>query len=147
MYVGVGVFCKGLSRNLWFFPSLNCACLLLPNCVAFYGPRFYQFFFFFKSNLNLMKMQTSFWFEKNSDLHLMKMQVCFYFEKNLRSASKEDADLFLFWGKFKYASNKDADLFLFWEKFRFASNVDSFLFWEKELITCKFLKLRKRSQQ
>ena len=42
-----------------------------------------------------MKMQISFLIKKNSDLHLMKMQISFYFEK-FRFASNEDANQFLF---------------------------------------------------
>ena len=83
-------------------------------------------FFLFQKNLHalkkldlyLRKIQISFLIEKNSDLHLMKMQICFYFEKNLDLHSNEDVDPF-------YLLKKEKKI--------------------KEKITCRSLKLRKRS--
>ena len=55
----------------------------------------------------------------------------------------------MFKEKLRFTSNKDADPFYFEEKFRSTSNEDANLFYfeEKELSMCKFLKIRKRSQQ
>ena len=54
------------------------------------------------------------------------MFIC---EEKFRSTPKEDADLFYLWKKFRSTSKEDANLFYFEDR---------------ELITCKSLKLRNR---
>ena len=47
---------------------------------------------------------------KNSDLHLLKIQISFYFEK-FRFTSNEDANQFFCFEKFRFAFNEDANQF------------------------------------
>ena len=70
----------------------------------------------------------------------------FLYQKKFRFAFKEDTDLFLYQKKFRSASKEDANQFLCQKKFRYASKEDrdQFFGFEKNVIMCRFLKLKRK---